>query len=65
MNKQKNITASDIVDMLVEYVEVLGSSPVSLSNLFATGLSNEEIYTKLQDAVRTNTPLDKDLSPLT
>lgn len=61
MNESKTITVSDLVDTFVEYIEAFGSCPIRLHELNKTGYSFEEIQTKLQEAIATSTPLNKDL----
>jgi len=65
MSIQKIITIKDIMGMLVEYNEVLGPCPVKIYQLHLFDSNYEEVYTKLQNAIETKTPLDTDSFPLT
>ena len=60
MNESKTIiTAKDLVDTFVAYIEMFGSCPIKLSDLHKIGYSFEEVQVKLQDAIATGIPLDK------
>lgn len=60
MNESKKImTAKDLVETFVEYIEAFGSCPIKLVDLHRIGYSFEEIETRLQESIRTGIPLTK------